>query len=180
MNTRKMVIGAVLVIIGLPVVLVLIVAVSVRNRTNGTIVSSGQRREYLLYVPKSYDRAKPTPLVISMHGAAEWPAQQMNLSRWNRLADEHGFIVVYPAGSTCPRSGTWTGGPVSWGMSDSSRSFMGPPIQLFRTTVVGRRFPPATCFRASRPGRQTGSKKPVWNEPGRFCGRCGCYRRRIH
>ena len=100
MNTRRIVTGAVLSIIGLPVVLVLIVAVCVYvlNWTNGRIVSSGQQREYLLYVPKSYDRAKQTPLVISMHGATAWPAQQMNLSRWNRLADEHGFIVVYPAG----------------------------------------------------------------------------------
>jgi polyhydroxybutyrate depolymerase len=27
----------------------------------------------------------------------------MNLSRWNRLADEHGFIVVYPSGSSRPK-----------------------------------------------------------------------------
>jgi polyhydroxybutyrate depolymerase len=105
MNTRKIVIGAVLAIIGLPVMFVLIAAVSicVLDRTNGTIVSSGQKREYLLYVPRSYDRAKPTPVVISMHAAALWPAHQMNLSRWNRLADEHGFIVVYPSGSDMPR-----------------------------------------------------------------------------
>jgi polyhydroxybutyrate depolymerase len=105
MNIRKMVIRAVLVIVGLPVVLVLIAAASiyVLDRTNGTIVSSGQKRSYLLYVPRSYDRTKPTPLVISMHGAAAWPAQQMNLSRWNRLADEHGFIVVYPSGSSTPK-----------------------------------------------------------------------------
>src|SRR2546427_5189264 len=38
-----------------------------------------------------------------MHGAAEWPAQQMNLSRWNRLGDSQGFIVVYPAGSGVPK-----------------------------------------------------------------------------
>jgi len=101
LNTRKIVIGAVLVIIGLPVVLVLIAAVSISvlNRTNGAIVSSGQKREYLLYVPKSYDRAKPTALVISMHGALLWPAAQMRLSEWNRVADEHGFIVVYPSGT---------------------------------------------------------------------------------
>jgi polyhydroxybutyrate depolymerase len=100
MNTKKVVIGAALVIIGLPVVLVLFAAVSlsVLNRTNGTIVSSGEQREYLLYVPRSYDRAKLTPLVISLHAAALWPAHQMNLSRWNQLADEHGFIVVYPSG----------------------------------------------------------------------------------
>src|SRR5437588_52635 len=101
MNTRKIVIGAVLLIIGLPVVLVLIAAVSISvlNRTNGAIISSGQKRAYLLYVPKSYDRAKPTPLVISMHGALLFPAAQMRLSEWNRVADEHGFIVVYPSGT---------------------------------------------------------------------------------
>lgn len=46
-------------------------------------------------------------VVISMHGAALWPAQQMNLSRWNRLADEYGFIVVYPSGTAVPKS--WGG-----------------------------------------------------------------------
>jgi polyhydroxybutyrate depolymerase len=101
MKIRKIVVGAALVIVGLPVVLVLIAAASiyVLNRTNGTIVSSGQKREYLLYVPRSYDRAKPTPLVISLHAAMNWPAFQMNISQWNRVADEQGFIVVYPAGT---------------------------------------------------------------------------------
>ena len=103
MKTRKVVIGALLIMVGLPVVLIAAVSVSFLNRTNGTIVSSGQKREYLLYVPKSYHRSKPTPLVISMHGAALWPAHQMNLSGWNRLADEHGFIVVYPSGSGVPQ-----------------------------------------------------------------------------
>src|SRR5713226_8792916 len=112
MNTRKVVIGAVLVVVGLPVVLVLIAAGSlyVLNRTNGTIVSSGQKREYLLYVPRSYDRSKPTPLVISMHGAAGRPTQQMNLSEWNRLAESQRFIVVYP-------SGIESGGPRVWHVS---------------------------------------------------------------
>ena len=87
MKRRKMLIGAVLVIIGLPVVLVLIAAVSiyVLNRTNGTIVSSGQKREYLLYVPRSYDRAKPAPLVISMHAAALWPARSEGASCRERV-----------------------------------------------------------------------------------------------
>ena len=107
MNTRKMVVGAIVALIGLPVVLVVIVAVSVSvlTRTNGTLVSSDQKRDYLLYVPSSYDRATPTPLVISLHGAAGWPAQQRNLSRWNRLAESQGFLVVYPSGSGMPR--TW-------------------------------------------------------------------------
>ena len=71
MKIRRVVIGGVLVVIGLPVALVLIY---VLDRSNGTIVSSGWERQYLLYVPPSYDRTKPTPLVISMHGAALWAA----------------------------------------------------------------------------------------------------------
>src|SRR5256886_15157799 len=38
-----------------------------------------------------------------MHGAAGWPAQQMTLSRWNRLAESQGFLVVYPSGSDVPK-----------------------------------------------------------------------------
>jgi polyhydroxybutyrate depolymerase len=101
MSVRKVAIGAALVVVGLPVALALIMLaiVSILNRTNGAIVSSNQKREYLLHVPKSYDRTKPAPLIISLHAAAMWPAAQQHTTQWNRLADEHGFIVVYPAGT---------------------------------------------------------------------------------
>jgi len=89
------------------------------NRANGTIVSSGQKREYLLYVPRSYDRTKPTPLVISMHAAALWPATQMETSQWNKVADEHGFIVVYPSGTTLRGGGTGVL-PKVWRMAPGS------------------------------------------------------------
>jgi len=110
---RKTVIVVVLILISLPVVLALSEALSfyARNRNNGSIVSSGQKREYLLYVPRSYDRSKATPLVISMHGAAGRPTQQMKLSEWNRLAESQRFIVVYP-------SGVAAGGPRVWHVSE--------------------------------------------------------------
>ena len=100
MKDRRVVLGAALALIGLPVVIVPIEAFSFysANRDNGSFVSSGEKREYLLYVPRSYDRSKPTPLVISMHGAGLWGASQRDISRWNRMADNAGFIVVYPSG----------------------------------------------------------------------------------
>lgn len=99
-GNRAKVLGAVLALLGLPVVVALVEAVSfnVQNRNNGTLVSSGEKREYLVYVPKSYDRGRKTPLVISMHGGGLWGAAQREVSQWNRVADEHGFIVVYPSG----------------------------------------------------------------------------------
>lgn len=100
MKSRQIVVGAVLALINLPAVLALSEAVSfhVRNRSNGAIESSGEKRAYLLHVPRGYDRTRPTPLVISLHGAGGWPVQQRDLSGWNRLADEKGFLVVYPSG----------------------------------------------------------------------------------
>jgi poly(3-hydroxybutyrate) depolymerase len=102
-------VAAVHTLLALPLALALVEAVSfqVRNRTNGVLVSSGVEREYLLHVPKSYDPARPTPLVISLHGGAMWPAAQMETSRWNAVADAQGFLVVYPAGSGSGRMRVW-------------------------------------------------------------------------
>src|SRR3982750_4560841 len=100
-----------LVVISVPVLLVLVTMVypSYKYRTNGSLVSGGEERQYLLYVPQSYDAGKPTPPVISLHGAMNWPGFQEEITRWNKTADENGFIVVYPAGT-----GT---GPRNWEMS---------------------------------------------------------------
>ena len=76
---------------------------NIMDHTNGRLVSTGERRKYLLYIPKSYDPTKPVPLVINIHGFAQWPANQANVSQWNQLADEEGFIVVYPSGLGIPK-----------------------------------------------------------------------------
>jgi polyhydroxybutyrate depolymerase len=97
--------GGALLLAALPIVLVLLATLTIHllDRTNGSLIVSGQTRTYLVHVPLSYDRSKPTPLVISMHGAAGWPAQQKYLSRWNVLADKLGFIVAYPSGTGVPK-----------------------------------------------------------------------------
>jgi polyhydroxybutyrate depolymerase len=101
--------GIVLLLVGLPSLVALVEAASFyrRNRNDGSLVSGGETREYLLHVPEGYHATKATPLVISLHGGALWPAAQRDLSRWNALADEEGFIVVYPAGAGRIRSRAW-------------------------------------------------------------------------
>ena len=102
----------VLALINVPVALAAIAATTFysRHANNGTIVTSGEEREYLVYVPGSYDARRPTPLVISMHGASIWPALHRDLSGWSALADAHGFIVVYPS-ATGRRLRAWSVGP---------------------------------------------------------------------
>ena len=109
MRQRRRVLRATLAIVALPVLLVPIEAVSyyVRNRSNGSIASSGQTRHYVLHVPAGHDRAKPAPLVISLHGGGLWGAAQKEISQWNAVADREGFIVVYPSGATDDGPGAW-------------------------------------------------------------------------
>lgn len=132
MTPKKVLFGAALVIVALPILLVLgiLLSVSVVNRTNGTIVSSGEKREYLLYVPASYDPTQPTPLVISMHGAMNWPAFQMRLTQWNKAADEYGFIVVYPAGT-----GPLHLGPRAWFMEGGDTPEQMPDVRFISELI---------------------------------------------
>ena len=97
---RRRVVAGVLLCIALPALLVVVdgAAYYTANRTTGTILIAGEEREYIVHVPGSYDSTRPTPLVLSIHGAGVWPSMQMNVSRWNDAADRHGFIAVYPGG----------------------------------------------------------------------------------
>jgi polyhydroxybutyrate depolymerase len=99
MRHSRVVLGAALALISVPVVVTAIeAAVFFRaNRSNGAIVSSGTRRDYVLHVPAAYDPGRATPLVISLHAAALWGAAQRDISQWNRVADTNGFLVVYPS-----------------------------------------------------------------------------------
>ncbi len=101
----KILAATVLIILGLLILAVLVIGVlyARANVTNGEIVSSGEERRYLLFVPSTYDPATPTPLVISIHGYMEWPAHQAQISHWSDLAEEQGFLVVYPEGQGFPR-----------------------------------------------------------------------------
>ena len=100
-NKLRKVITVILSLIAL-VILFVGFAYILIHRSNGKIVSSGQTRKYILYVPDSYDPSTPTPLVISMHGFADWPAHHMRVSGWPEIADEYGFIVVFPMGTEFP------------------------------------------------------------------------------
>src|SRR3984885_449173 len=138
MNTRKIVLRAALVLIGLPAVLGLLAFgffYSVfyfpnwTSATTETIISSGEKREYLLYVPKSYDRAKPTPLVINLHTSMSWPSSSMAISQWNQVAGQHGFIVVYPEGTGL--------GPKSWEMTGSETPARMPDV-IFISDLIDK------------------------------------------
>jgi len=63
-----------------------------------TLTSGNLLRDAILHVPSSYDKTKPTELVLNFHGFTSNAAEQVILTRMNRAADARNLIVAYPDG----------------------------------------------------------------------------------
>jgi poly(hydroxyalkanoate) depolymerase family esterase len=54
------------------------------------------RRHYFLYLPRRYSDTRPSPLVVMLHGCKQDAAAFSGGTRMNQLADQEGFLVLYP------------------------------------------------------------------------------------
>jgi polyhydroxybutyrate depolymerase len=65
-----------------------------------SIEHGGYKREFILHIPEHHDQLSNIPLLIALHGGAGTARGMIGLTkgRFNELADEHGFLVVYPQG----------------------------------------------------------------------------------
>lgn len=81
------------------------------DRVSGSLVSGGERREYLLFVPDGHRPEQASALVIDIHGFIQWPANQAWVSQWQPLAEREGFLAVYPSGKGLPKRWRIVNGP---------------------------------------------------------------------
>lgn len=72
------------------------------GETTRRLIVSGGERSYLLHIPSGYDPSKRYPLVLSFHGFTSNSEDQSTLTRFGKLADSEGFIVVFPQGLAVP------------------------------------------------------------------------------
>jgi polyhydroxybutyrate depolymerase len=92
------------------------------------VSSGGLDRCYYLYTPRQYDPTLPAPLVFSFHGFLSNPASHALITGWHRLAEEYGFLVVYPQGTDFPQR--WYASSI-WGASPGTDD-----VQFYRDMLV--------------------------------------------
>ncbi len=81
----------------------------------GSIIHDDLEREYILYVPESYEPGTSAPLVYNFHGYGSTAYQQMIYGDFRKIADTAGFLVVHPMGTKDIFGIThWN---VGWGLS---------------------------------------------------------------
>jgi polyhydroxybutyrate depolymerase len=91
-----------------------------------TLDSGGSERCYHLYAPPGYNPAQPAPVVVSFHGFMSNPNSHALISGWHKLAEQEGFLVVYPQGTSFPLR--WDAGS-AWGAPGVN------DVQFFRDMV---------------------------------------------
>ena len=121
---RALGIGALLMVLGSPL--------AAQRRDVGRMLWDGRNRTYIVRTPPRFDRTRPTPLVIVLHGFGGSGDRILAQSGFDLKADAEGFLVVAPDG---------TGDPAGWRTAFSldftdDVGFMGAIIDS-----VARRYP---------------------------------------
>ena len=81
------------------------------NTNAQSIVHNDINREYVLYVPNSYDGASPVPVLFNFHGFGGNASEFMNDADMRAVAESDTFILVYPQGSCLEGSSHWNACP---------------------------------------------------------------------
>lgn len=84
-----------------------------------SIEVEGETREYLIYVPNSYDTIKSIPVMLNFHGWTMSARNQMEVSDMRALSEQEEFILVYPQGTKLWGSTHWNVG--SWTLGSDAK-----------------------------------------------------------
>jgi polyhydroxybutyrate depolymerase len=83
-----------------------------------TVTVQKRERSAIVHVPPSYDRMRPTPVVLVYHGASMNAKSMTYLTNLNETADKEGFIAVYPNGTGIGDFLVWNAGGQTLNVAD--------------------------------------------------------------
>jgi len=77
-----------------------------QEQVDRVLLYDGQEREYILYVPSSYNATSEFPVLFSFHGGSGYAEDFIYTNDMRPIADTANFIAVYPQGAIDPDGGT--------------------------------------------------------------------------
>ena len=80
----------------LTLLIALFLCFSITAQTTKTMTWGGKQRQYLEYIPDSYDPSIPTPVIFGFHGVGKTMNYFFEVSKFYNVADEHGWILICP------------------------------------------------------------------------------------
>ena len=81
------------------------------NNNAQSIVHDGINREYVLYIPNSYDGTSSVPLMLNFHGFGSSASDYMQEADMRSLAEANTFILIYAQGSCLDGLSHWNACP---------------------------------------------------------------------
>ena len=81
------------------------------NTNAQTLVHDNINREYVLYIPNSYDGTSAVPLLVNFHGFGGSASEFMSYADMRSIAETDTFILAYPQGSCLDGSSHWNACP---------------------------------------------------------------------
>ena len=79
-----------------------------QQQINKTMIHDGNAREYIVYIPASYDGSTSYPLLFSFHGGGGTSSDFINVNDMRPIADTAGFIAIYTQAATDPEDGSFS------------------------------------------------------------------------
>lgn len=93
------------------------------NTDARSITHNDLDREYLLYIPSSYNSSVSTPMLLNFHGFGGSASDHMLEADMRSLADTENFILVYPQGSCLDGLSHWNTCPLGGDNKSSADDF---------------------------------------------------------
>ena len=115
-----------------PILLILLIIIGYKCAYDGSPINDGAStidvdgvpREYVLYIPSTYDSNTAVPLMLIFHGWTMSATDQMELSDMRDLAESKRFILVYPQGTVFQGATHWNVGSWTTGSTSDDLKFV--------------------------------------------------------